>query len=319
VKAGRYGATEHEAHRQASEHMGAHRGIYTAVRAADAMLAASPPPPAAIALSDEEIDLAWWSLGTEPDGGNLAAGTTLTGWHRAIRWAEKQHGIAASAPKEPAEPVPAQPTEAVQRLAAEQFPLPPAKAQAYADTNGLPPDGVKTCESCPTCGAPVTVFQPKVGEPIYTHKPADGVAASDHQTVSDQSPIPAPPQPQAPQADQKLLEQAGEALESCSEGGYRDIDGDWCEHLWFDKEKVAAALAALRGQADDAKDAQRYRWLTKYAYIGECFTDQVPSGVILEVTRTDRRVPDACGIAASVDTAIDAAIAAEQKGQSNGS
>jgi hypothetical protein len=30
-----------------------------------AMLAASPPPPAAIALSDEEIDLAWWSLGTE--------------------------------------------------------------------------------------------------------------------------------------------------------------------------------------------------------------------------------------------------------------
>jgi hypothetical protein len=45
---------------------------------------------------------------------------------------------AASAPKEPAEPVPAQPTEAVQRLAAEQFPLPPAKVQAYADTNGLP-------------------------------------------------------------------------------------------------------------------------------------------------------------------------------------
>jgi hypothetical protein len=82
-------------------------------------------------------------------------------------------------------------------------------------------------------------------------------------------------------------------------------------------QKVAAALAALRGQADDAKDAQRYRWLTKYAYIGECFTDQVPSGVILEVTRTDRRVPDACGIAASVDTAIDAAIAAEAKGQSN--
>jgi hypothetical protein len=35
---------------------------------------------------------------------------------------------------------------------------------------------VKTCESCPTCGAPVTVFQPKVGEPIYTHNPAAGVA-----------------------------------------------------------------------------------------------------------------------------------------------
>jgi hypothetical protein len=75
-----------------------------------------------------------------------------------------------------AERLAAQPSEAVQRLAAEQFPLPPAKAQAYADTNGLPTDDVKTCESCPTCGAPVTVFQPKVGEPIYTHNPAAGVA-----------------------------------------------------------------------------------------------------------------------------------------------
>jgi hypothetical protein len=84
---------------------------------------------------------------------------------------------AASAPKEPTEPVPAQPSEAVQRLAAEQFPLPPAKVQAYADTNGLPTDDVKACESCPTCGAPVTVFQPKVGEPIYTHNPAAGVVS----------------------------------------------------------------------------------------------------------------------------------------------
>jgi hypothetical protein len=47
-------------------------------------------------------------------------------------------------------------------------------------------------------------------------------------------------------ADRELLEQALEALESCSEGGYRDIDGDWCERLHYDKSKVAAALAAIR-------------------------------------------------------------------------
>jgi hypothetical protein len=77
-----------------------------------------------------------------------------------------------------AERLAAQPSDASAVQAAEQFPLPPAKVQAYADTNGLPPADVKTCESCPTCGAPVTVFQPKVGEPIYTHKPADGVASA---------------------------------------------------------------------------------------------------------------------------------------------
>jgi hypothetical protein len=47
-------------------------------------------------------------------------------------------------------------------------------------------------------------------------------------------------------ADRELLEQALEALESCSEGGYRDIDGDWCERLHYDKSKVAASLAAIR-------------------------------------------------------------------------
>jgi hypothetical protein len=75
-----------------------------------------------------------------------------------------------------------------------------------------------------------------------------GVAEGRHQTLSDQSPTPAPPQPQAQQADQKLLEQAGEALESCTEGGYRDIDGDWCERLHYDKSKVAASLAAIRAR-----------------------------------------------------------------------
>jgi hypothetical protein len=153
-----------------------------------AMLAAAPPPPAAIAGESEQglwlTDLfslihAWH--GTR-DGTPSKAKAWIALWDHAHNigphWRARAY-IAASAPKEPAEPVPAQPTEAVQRLAAEQFPLPPAKVQAYADTNGLPTDDVKTCESCPTCGAPVTVFQPKVGEPIYTHKPADGVALPD--------------------------------------------------------------------------------------------------------------------------------------------
>jgi hypothetical protein len=223
AKSGKYGPAEHDAHRKADEHMGAHRGIYAAVRAADAMLAASPPPPAAIAPAPadpaipqgEPVLWAHWS--------NIRSQITP---ERKRDWAEDltrdfsiplyaaipqavRNGVlsdeqieeiaarmeasdpgcafwrefalevlsAASAPKEPTEPVPARPSEAVHRLAAEQFPLPPAKVQAYADTNGLPPADVKTCESCPTCGAPVTVFQPKVGEPIYTHNPAAGVVS----------------------------------------------------------------------------------------------------------------------------------------------
>jgi hypothetical protein len=46
-------------------------------------------------LTDAQIELAWWSKGTEPDGGNLAGGCTLTGWTRAVRWAEEIHGVAA--------------------------------------------------------------------------------------------------------------------------------------------------------------------------------------------------------------------------------
>jgi hypothetical protein len=51
----------------------------------------------------------------------------------------------------------------------------------------------------------------------FDEKPADsaigGVAEGRHQTLSDQSPTPAPPQPQAPQADRALLRQAKEALQ----------------------------------------------------------------------------------------------------------
>jgi hypothetical protein len=50
VKNGKYGPAEHNAHKEANEHMGAHRGIYAAVKLAESMLAlpASPQeaPPA---------------------------------------------------------------------------------------------------------------------------------------------------------------------------------------------------------------------------------------------------------------------------------
>ena len=49
-----------------------------------------------VPLSEEQINRAWWSRGTEPDGSNLAYGCTWSGWMRAVRWTEEQHGIAAS-------------------------------------------------------------------------------------------------------------------------------------------------------------------------------------------------------------------------------
>lgn len=59
-------------------------------------------------------------------------------------------------------------------------------------------------------------------------------------------------------------------------------------------DRIAALEAAER----------RYLWLTRHAYIGDCFTDE---GTILEVQNMNSRVP----IAGDVDRAIDAAIAAE--------
>ena len=51
-----------------------------------------------------------------------------------------------------------------------------------------PVSGVRACvphrESCPTCGGPVTVVKPKVGEEIYIHAPVAGVSASDGKTES---------------------------------------------------------------------------------------------------------------------------------------
>jgi hypothetical protein len=60
--------------------------------------------------------------------------------------------------------------------------------------------------------------------------------------------------------------------------------------------------------AELQREAARYRWLTKNAFIGECYTD---SGTILEVMNCDRRVPDEVGECCNVGEAIDAAIAAE--------
>jgi len=64
-------------------------------RQAAAALVAAPQPVARMPLDDSDIDGAWRSIGTEPDGGNLAGGTSLEGWRRAVRWAEAQHGITA--------------------------------------------------------------------------------------------------------------------------------------------------------------------------------------------------------------------------------
>jgi hypothetical protein len=45
VKNGKYGPVEHNAHKEANEHMGAHRGIYAAVKFVEDMLAAAPAAP----------------------------------------------------------------------------------------------------------------------------------------------------------------------------------------------------------------------------------------------------------------------------------
>lgn len=73
-----------------------------------------------------------------------------------------------------------------------------------------------------------------------------------------------------------------------------------------------AVTAPADKLAELQREAARYRWLTQHAYIGPCFTDQVESGVILEVGGCDRRVPDEVGEYTDVGAAIDAAIAAER-------
>jgi len=42
-----------------------------------------------------------------------------------------------------------------------------------------------------------------------------------------------------------VLREAREALITCKTGGYRDIDGDWCERRWFDDKLTSAAISAI--------------------------------------------------------------------------
>ncbi|MDR6447432.1 hypothetical protein J2794_003548 [Paraburkholderia terricola] len=73
-----------------------------------------------------------------------------------------------------------------------------------------------------------------------------------------------------------------------------------------EKARVAPQLAKRQvALTDDARDAARYRWLTKHAYVGECNTYE---GAVLEVFGTGRRVAKR----GSIGEAIDAAIAAAQ-------
>ena len=85
------------------------------------------------ALTEEEIEKAyreiWRSLPSEFDH-------TSAGWiEQGIRYAERAHGIGGDAWR-----------------ADSKFPLPPAKVQAYADTNGLPTPS--DLSRCPRCGGP---------------------------------------------------------------------------------------------------------------------------------------------------------------------
>jgi hypothetical protein len=74
---------------------------------------------------------------------------------------------------------------------------------------------------------------------------------------------------------------------------------------WRAEERAPGAAPSQA--PSDAQDAARYRWLTKYAHIGECFTD---AGTILEVHGCDRQVPDGY-LWKQVDEAIDAAMKAD--------
>jgi hypothetical protein len=84
---------------------------------------------------------------------------------------------------------------------------------------------------------------------------------------------------------------------------------EWLEWLVQDEfhnlsapkmERLRQAAAALRESEEWRRDAERYKWLTKNAYVGETYTHQ---GTVFEVHGCDREVP----IDDDVDAAIDAA------------
>jgi hypothetical protein len=107
----------------------------------------------------------------------------------------------------------------------------------------------------------------------------------------------------------KMMAAAGPAIRACfgMDGKHGGVSDVWAALLGAAPSPITDA-PAIQPEAEkaDAVDAKRYRWLTAHAYIGECFIEE---GVVLEVQNTDRRVP----ISGSVDAAIDAAIAFQEK------
>ncbi|TFL14183.1 hypothetical protein CSC67_08505 [Pusillimonas caeni] len=78
--------------------------------------------------------------------------------------------------------------------------------------------------------------------------------------------------------------------------------------LMFSRDEMLKAGRAIEQAVLQSPEVQtlrrksaRYDWLTRNAYIGECYTHE---GTILEVQGTDRQVP----IDSTVDAAIDAAM-----------
>ena len=95
-----------------------------------------------------------------------------------------------------------------------------------------------------------------------------------------------------------------------SNGGSEVMDmNEWADKLdgmasstFFgpDKDALRQAAVALSESEGWRRDAERYKWLTKNAYVGETYTHQ---GTVFEVHGCDREVP----IDDDVDAAIDAA------------
>jgi hypothetical protein len=76
--------------------------------------------------------------------------------------------------------------------------------------------------------------------------------------------------------------------------------GFGADQFTISMETAIQAAAALRESEEWRRDAERYKWLTKNAYVGETYTHQ---GTVFEVHGCDREVP----IDDDVDAAIDAA------------
>jgi len=96
---------------------------------------------------------------------------------------------------------------------------------------------------------------------------------------------------------------------NCSSMPLSPSDREYMYLLYYSMQGLVARMREAEQRAAELEaenaalraDAERYRWLTKHAFICKCHTDD---GVILQVHNTDRAVP----ISGPVDAAIDAAI-----------